>query len=58
MCRTRTQVLESIMKKLDLEINIEKSKLVNLWDDINGFDFLGLHYRKFPAMNNVDFLFE
>jgi RNA-directed DNA polymerase len=57
MCRTKTQALESIqvlkaiMKKLDLEINTEKSKLVNIWDDTNGFDFLGLHHRKFPVMN-------
>lgn len=57
MCRTKTQALESIkvlkaiMKKLDLEINTEKSKLVNIWDNTNGFDFLGLHHRKFPVMN-------
>jgi RNA-directed DNA polymerase len=56
MCRTKTQALESIkvlkaiMKRLDLEINTEKSKLVNLWNDTNGFDFLGLHHRKFPLM--------
>jgi RNA-directed DNA polymerase len=22
----------------------------NIWDDTNGFDFLGLHHRKFPVM--------
>ncbi|WP_339198856.1 reverse transcriptase domain-containing protein [Aeribacillus sp. FSL k6-2211] len=57
MCRTKNEALESIqvlkaiMKKLDLEINTEKSKLVSLWDDTNGFDFLDLHHRKFPVMN-------
>jgi hypothetical protein len=29
-----------LVEKLDLEINKEKSKLVSLWDDTNGFDFL------------------
>ena len=36
------------MRKLDLSINKEKSRLVNLWDDTEGFDFLGFHNRKFP----------
>ena len=53
MCRTKNealgsiQVLKAIMKKL----NTEKSKLVSLWDDTNGFDFLDLYLRKFPVMN-------
>lgn len=57
MCKTKQQALESInvlksiMKKLDLTINKEKSKLVNLWDDKSGFDFLGMHHRKFPVYN-------
>ncbi|MGY3718852.1 group II intron maturase-specific domain-containing protein, partial [Sutcliffiella cohnii] len=37
-----------IMKKLDLSLHQEKSRLVNIWDDSAGFDFLGLHHRKFP----------
>lgn len=36
------------MAKLDLSINRDKSRLVNLWNDIDGFDFLGFHNRKFP----------
>lgn len=54
MCKTKQQSLESIqiiqaiMGKLDLSINKEKSRLVNLWDDTEGFDFLGFHNRKFP----------
>ncbi|MDQ1002103.1 RNA-directed DNA polymerase [Neobacillus niacini] len=54
MCRTKQQALESIqviqsiMGKLDLSINRDKSRLVNLWNDIDGFDFLGFHNRKFP----------
>ncbi|WP_251038570.1 reverse transcriptase domain-containing protein [Paenibacillus albidus] len=54
MCRTKQQALESIkviqsiMGKLDLSINRNKSRLINLWNDIDGFDFLGFHNRKFP----------
>nr|WP_245693763.1 reverse transcriptase domain-containing protein [Sediminibacillus halophilus] len=42
------QVIKAIMNKLDLTIHKEKSRLVNIWDDKDGFDFLGLHHRKFP----------
>ena len=54
LCRTKQQALESIqviqaiMKKLDLSLHPEKSRLVNIWDDSDGFDFLGFHHRKFP----------
>ncbi|UTR09411.1 group II intron reverse transcriptase/maturase [Evansella sp. LMS18] len=54
ICRTKQEALESaqvikaIMNKLDLTINKDKSRLVNIWDDTEGFDFLGLHHRKFP----------
>jgi RNA-directed DNA polymerase len=54
LCKTKQQALESvqviqaIMKKLDLSLHREKSRLVNIWDDSDGFDFLGLHHRKFP----------
>ncbi|WP_272942199.1 reverse transcriptase domain-containing protein [Bacillus methanolicus] len=51
MCNTKQQALQSIdvvksiMKKLDLTINKDKSRLVNIWDDKSGFDFLGMHHR-------------
>lgn len=54
MCKSKQQaldsiqVIQSIMGKLDLSINRDKSKLVNLWNDIDGFDFLGFHNRKLP----------
>lgn len=57
MCRTKQQALESIqvilaiMDKLDLTLSKEKSKLVNIWDGKDGFDFLGFHHRKFPVYN-------
>lgn len=57
MCKTKKQALETIevikgiMYKLDLTLSAEKSRLVNIWGDSDGFDFLGLHHRKFPVMN-------
>jgi RNA-directed DNA polymerase len=45
------QVIKTIMSKLDLTISREKSKLVNIWDGKEGFDFLGFHNRKFPVFH-------
>ncbi|WP_134687563.1 group II intron reverse transcriptase/maturase [Brevibacillus migulae] len=56
MCRTKDEALESIkvikaiLNKLDLNVSKEKSKLVNIWDNTSGFDFLGFHHRKFPVL--------
>lgn len=44
------QVLKAVFAKLELTINTQKSKLVNIWDDTQGFDFLGLHHRRLPVM--------
>jgi hypothetical protein len=41
------RVLQAIMQKLDLNLNKEKSRLVSIWDEANGFDFLGFRHRKF-----------
>jgi group II intron reverse transcriptase/maturase len=57
MCHTKKEALESIkvlkgiMSKLDLTLSVEKSRLVNIWDNSDGFDFLGHHHRKFPVLN-------
>lgn len=57
MCKTKKEALESIqvilaiMDRLDLTLSKEKSKLVNIWDNKAGFDFLGFHHRKFPKWN-------
>lgn len=54
LCKTKqnaldsVKVIQAIMRKLDLTLHQEKSRLVNIWDDSDGFDFLGLHHRKFP----------
>lgn len=54
MCKRKSDafqsihILQSIFQKLELTINTDKSKLVNLWNNTEGFDFLGFHHRKFP----------
>ncbi|WP_218103802.1 reverse transcriptase domain-containing protein [Paenibacillus hemerocallicola] len=56
LCRQKTQALEAIQvlkrvfKKLELTRNTEKSKIVNLWLDKDGFDFLGFHHRRMPGL--------
>lgn len=54
LCKTKAQALKSIdvlkavFSKLELQMNTSKSKLINLWNDKEGFDFLGMHHRKIP----------
>jgi RNA-directed DNA polymerase len=54
LCKTKEQalkaidVLKAVFGKLELQMNTTKSKLINLWDDKAGFDFLGMHHRKIP----------
>jgi group II intron reverse transcriptase/maturase len=54
LCKTKEQalraidVLKAVFGKLELEMNKTKSKLINLWGDEQGFDFLGMHHRKIP----------
>jgi RNA-directed DNA polymerase len=44
------QVLKAVFGKLGLSMNTDKSKLVNLWLDKEGFDFLGFHHRRLPKL--------
>ncbi|MDQ0192377.1 group II intron reverse transcriptase/maturase [Paenibacillus wynnii] len=52
LCKTKEQaseginVLKAVFGKLELQMNTSKSKLINLWGDKEGFDFLGMHHRK------------
>ena len=39
------------MGKLDLRLHPVKTKIVNMWDGTEGFDFLGLHHRRFLKIN-------
>ncbi len=54
LCKTKEHamksidVLKAVFNKLEIQINTSKSKLVNLWNDKTGFDFLGMHHRKIP----------
>ncbi|MFC0335892.1 group II intron reverse transcriptase/maturase [Paenibacillus sepulcri] len=43
-------VLKAVFAKLELTMNTKKSKLVNLWIDKKGFDFLGYHHRRLPIL--------
>jgi len=40
------KAVKHIMGKLELELHLEKTKLVNMWDGKDGFDFLGFHHRR------------
>lgn len=44
------RVLKAVFARLELSINTEKSKLVKVWEDDQGFDFLGHHFRRLPVM--------
>lgn len=54
MTRSKRDAMEGlciqngIFHKIELEMSREKSRLVNIWEDKDGFDFLGFHNRKFP----------
>lgn len=56
LCHKKAQALETIrvlrtvFTRLELTMNTEKSKLVNLWQCDQGFDFLGHHLRRLPVM--------
>nr|WP_275901724.1 reverse transcriptase domain-containing protein [Paenibacillus sp. SYP-B3998] len=57
LCRYKPQALEAIhvlkaiFGKLELTMNTSKSKLVCLWKNQDGFDFLGFHHRKMPHLH-------
>lgn len=44
-------LLQYIMVKLDLKLHPVKTKVINMWDGTEGFDFLGLHHRRFSRIN-------
>lgn len=46
--REAIRVVKATFQKLELKMNMEKSKLINLWEDREGFDFLGHHHRRLP----------
>ena len=44
-------LLQYIMGKLDLKLHPVKTKITNMWDGKEGFDFLGIHHRRFSKIN-------
>jgi len=55
VCRTRKDAnhalgfVRAVMKRLELTLHPEKTKLVPMWEGQGGFDFLGMHHRSIPA---------
>lgn len=51
ICKTKKEanhamkLVREIMKRLELELNEEKTRVVSLWEGKEGFDFLGMHHR-------------
>jgi RNA-directed DNA polymerase len=51
ICRAKKEAehalktVQSILEKLELTMHPEKTRLVNIWDGTQGFDFLGFHHR-------------
>lgn len=44
------KAVKEIMKRLDLKLHPTKTKVVNLWQGKEGFDFLGFHHRSKPLI--------
>lgn len=59
LCRTKRDavramaLLKHILGRLELEMHPQKTKLANLWDGREGFDFLGFHHRKAMRKNGI-----
>ena len=55
VCRTKKDALhalkliQAIMKRLELTLHPEKTRIVGLWTREEGFGFLGMHHRKAKA---------
>lgn len=55
VCRSRKDALAALeavrflLNRLELQLHPEKTRLVNLWDGKEGFDFLGFHHRRTKA---------
>lgn len=55
VCRNRKDALaaleavRSLLHRLELQLHPEKTRLVNLWDGKEGFDFLGFHHHRAKA---------
>lgn len=51
ICKTKKdanhalKLVREIMRRLELELNEEKTTIVGLWEGKEGFDFLGMHHR-------------
>lgn len=46
------RAIEEIMRRLELTLSKEKTKIVSLWNGKDGFDFLGFHNRMIKHKNS------
>lgn len=51
-------ILKAVMQKLELELNIEKTKVISMWDGKEGFDFLGMHHRRMTTETSKGAIFQ
>ena len=58
LCRTKAdaeealQLLKATLGRLDLELHQDKTRIVDLTDGRDGFDFLGFTHRRTPSWRN------
>lgn len=58
VCRTRKdaghalQLVKEVMQKLELTLHPEKTRIVQMWNGQEGFDFLGMHHRNIITENS------
>ena len=45
-CEKAYNLLCEIMKRLELELSPTKTKIVDMWEAKEGFDFLGMHHKR------------
>jgi len=45
------KLLEYVMSKLELSLNYQKTRLINMWGGEEGFDFLSIHHRSVKSMS-------
>ena len=45
-CKNAFNLLQKIMERLELELSPAKTKIVDMWDGEEGFDFLGMYHKR------------
>jgi len=45
-CANAFHLLQKIMDRLELELSSAKTKIIDMWDGEEGFDFLGMYHKR------------